>query len=192
MFKPIQEGEKMNKLFKTLSFVAAIAFLATACIPPVVEVAQAAPAEVTYQVTLGKSVHDRAVTDFLASNNCARTGPFQLCKSAGIALWMDSDRIVKTAYLYVSAAEGFSAYRGELPLGLTAGDAMTDVERKLGYPKVDHAPQAGWEPGLPDVGRSPDHRYFWAIYERFGVTVIYDTPAANDKNATIHAILVSK
>lgn len=77
-----------------------------------------------------------------------------------------------------------------LPYGLTTQDTMASVEQKLGQPRVTYAPQAGWEPGLPDEGSSPDHVHYWAIYKRFGLTIVYDTPSAKDKNATIHAIRV--
>lgn len=182
----------MNKLFKTLSFVAAIAFFATACIPPVVEVAKAAPAAADYQAVLGKSMSDQDVASFIASNACTQTGSYYLCRPAGLAFWTNEDQIVKTAYLYVSDSEGFSGYKGELPLKLAAGDTMATVEQKFGHPRDVHALPGPWEPGLPDEGSSPDHTHYWAIYKRFGVTVIYNTPNANDKNATIHAILVSK
>ena len=79
-----------------------------------------------------------------------------------------------------------------LPYGLTAQDTMASVEQKLGQPRVTYAPQAGWEPGLPDEGSSPDHAQYWAIYKRFGLTVVYNTPSANDKGATIHAIRVNR
>ncbi len=182
----------MNKLFKTLSLLAAIAFFATACIPPAIDVARAAPATVDYQAVLGQSVSDRDVADFIASNGCTQSGSFQLCRPAGLALWMDTDQVVKTAYLYLGNSDGFTAYNGALPLGLVRDDTMASVEQKLGQPKEAHAPQNGWEPGLPDEGRSPDYIHYWAIYKRFGLTVIYNSPAANDKNATIHAILISK
>jgi hypothetical protein len=78
-----------------------------------------------------------------------------------------------------------------LPYGLTTNDTMASVERKLGQPRVPYAPQAGWEPGLPDEGSSPDHMHYWAIYKRFGLTVVYNTPFANDKSATVHAIYVN-
>jgi hypothetical protein len=78
-----------------------------------------------------------------------------------------------------------------LPFGLTAQDTMASVEYKLGQPVETHAPQAGWEPGLPDEGGSPDHAHYWAIYRRFGLTVVYNTPSASDKNATIYAIYVN-
>jgi hypothetical protein len=78
-----------------------------------------------------------------------------------------------------------------LPYGLTAQDTMASVEYKLGQPVEIHAPQAGWKPGLPDEGFSPDHAHYWAIYRRFGLTVVYNTPSASDKNATIYAIYVN-
>jgi hypothetical protein len=78
-----------------------------------------------------------------------------------------------------------------LPYGLTAQDTMASVEHKLGQPVEIHAPQAGWKPGLPDEGFSPDHIHYWAIYRRFGLTVVYNTPSASDKNATIYAIYVN-
>jgi hypothetical protein len=182
----------MNKLFKTLSMLTAIAFFAIACAPQIVSVAQAAPAEASYQAMLGKSVRDQAVADFIASNDCTQSGAFQLCRPAGLALWTDANQVVKTAYLYPSNSNGFVAYRGELPLGLAPNDTMASVEQKLGGLKEVHAPQAGWEPGLPDEGSSPDHIHYWAVYKRFGVTIIYNSPSPDDKNASIHAILVSK
>jgi hypothetical protein len=75
-----------------------------------------------------------------------------------------------------------------LPYGLSVQDTMASVEEKLGQPRVTYAPQAGWLPGLPDEGGSPDHIHYWAIYRRFGLTIVYDTPSAQDKGATIHAI----
>ena len=76
----------------------------------------------------------------------------------------------------------------KLPYGLTMQDTMASIEQKLGQPKVTFAPAAGWEPGLPDEGGSPDHEQYWAIYRRFGLTVVYNTPSAEDKSATVHAI----
>ena len=78
-----------------------------------------------------------------------------------------------------------------LPYGLSMQDTMASVEQKFGQPEVVFAPQAGWEPGLPDEGGSPDHAHYWAIYRRFGVTVVYNSPSASDKSATIHAIYVN-
>lgn len=182
----------MNKYFKPLSFLLAIAFLISACIPAAVEVAQAAPAAMKYEDIIGKPISDQSVANFIASNNCNSSGPLQLCHTAGLALWMDNDRVVRAAYLYTREFEKFAAYKGELPFGLASNDTRADVERKLGQPKVIHAPQAEWQPGLPDEGVSPDHTHYWAIYRRFGMTIIYDSPSANDQNANIDAILVNK
>jgi hypothetical protein len=79
-----------------------------------------------------------------------------------------------------------------LPYGLTTQDTMLTVEQKLGQPREIHAPQAGWEPGLPDSGGSPDHVHYWAIYKRFGLTVVYNSPSPTDKSATIYAIYLRK
>jgi hypothetical protein len=77
-----------------------------------------------------------------------------------------------------------------LPYGLTMQDTMESVEQRLGQPKVVHVPQAGWEPGLPDFGGSPDHAHYHAVYKRFGVTVVYNSPFPGNKNATIKSIIV--
>jgi hypothetical protein len=79
-----------------------------------------------------------------------------------------------------------------LPYGLTAQDTRANVEQKLGQPRVIYAPQAGWEPGLPDEGGSPDHVHYWAIYKRFGFTIVYNSPSPTDQSATIHAIRLHK
>ena len=79
-----------------------------------------------------------------------------------------------------------------LPFNLEMEETMAEVERKLGQPVFAGVPQAGWEVGLPDEGGSPDHVHCWAVYDRFGVTVVYNSPSVSDKNATIHAILVNK
>jgi hypothetical protein len=34
--------------------------------------------------------------------------------------------------------------------------------------------------------------HYWAIYKRFGVTIVYNSPSASDKSATIHAILANE
>lgn len=188
----------MNKLFQTFSILAAIALFLTACGAQPVQAqraepaVQAAPKDATYEAVLGKPVRSNAVADFIASNGCTPAGQFQLCRSAGLALWADADQTVKTAYLYIGDLSYFSPYRGELPFGLAARDTMAAVEQKFGQPKVVHAPQAGWEPGLPDQGSTPDHIHYWATYSRFGVTVVYNSPSADDKGASIYAILVSK
>ena len=180
----------MNKLFKALSLLAVLAFFATACAPAVVDVA-AAPAEVvSYQVVLGKPLGDQDVADFIVRNNCSSAAQFQLCRSAGMTLSIGSNQKVDNVFLYSGDSDGFTAYQGQLPFALAFTDTMEMVEQKLGYPVEIHAPQAGWVSRLPDEAVTPDHFHYVATYEQFGLSVIYNSPAANDKNATISAILV--
>ena len=106
-----------------------------------------------------------------------------------MALWIGSDQIVKTVWLYSGHADGFRRYRGELPFGLTFYDPMWRVEEKLSNLDAGETDQPAAEAGLPNEGLSPDHFHYWAVYERFGITVIYDTPFA-DEDAYIYAVVV--
>ena len=185
----------MNKFFNTFSILAALTLFNTACGAQVVRAEpeeRVVPKASSYEAMLGKSMNTSDVADFITSNNCTSSGQFQLCQSVGLAFWADADQTIKTAFLYLDNANGFTAYRGELPLGLVPNDTMTTVEQKFGQPKIEHAPQAGWELGLPEEGSSPDHIHYWAIYNRFGVTIVYNSPSASDKGATIRAILVNE
>jgi hypothetical protein len=75
-----------------------------------------------------------------------------------------------------------------LPYGLTMQDTRAIVEQKLGQPYVPSVPHLGWEPALPDEGGSPDYMHYWAIYRRFGIVIVYNSPAPRDMGATIHAV----
>ena len=185
----------MNNHFKIIMPFAAIALFITMFSALVVQAQsseRAAPEAATYEAVLGKSLEDTDVADFIASNRCSSTDRFQLCNAAGMALLIGEDQKVETVYLYPNMINDFAAYKGTLPLGLSASDTMASVQDKLGQPKVPQAPQAGWEPGLPDESGTPDRTHYWAMYKRFGVTIIYNTPSATDQSATIYAILVSK
>jgi hypothetical protein len=193
----------MNKSFPILSIVITIALFALAYGALVVQAQPAeeaapkaapnpAPKAATYEAVLGKSVNDQAVADFIARNHCSSAGLLQICKAAGMALWTGQDQKVENVTLYPNKTSGFSAYKGNLPFGLSARDTMESVEFKLGQPIVADAPQAGWEPGLPDASGTDDHIHYWAQYKRFGITLLYNSPSANDKGASIYALLVSK
>jgi hypothetical protein len=143
---------------------------------------------VPFEVVLGKPVTDDAVTEFIVNNNCSPAEQFQLCKDAGIALWADSDQIVTTIYLYSGGTDGFKRYRGELPFGLTFYDPMWRVQEKLRDLNADGSLH---QAGLPDEASSPDLIHYWAIYKRFGMTIIYNSPFA-DEDAYIYAIVVNK
>ena len=183
----------MNTFLRTLGTLAAVLLLVSGCNfqgVPARREAGPVPKAPAYQTVLGKSLKDGTVIDFIASNNCAPAEKFQLCKEAGMALWIDSDQIVTLVYLYSGHGEGFKRYRGELPFGLTFYDPMWLVEEKLSVLEAEDTIQPAATAGLPDEGSSPDHFHYWAVYQRFGVTVIYDTPFA-DQDAYIYAILVN-
>lgn len=177
----------MNKFFKILYVLALMTLFITACASQNPQAGQAkvdAMGAASYQAVLGKSLNDRDVTDFIARNNCVSATQFQVCKEAGIAFWLDTDQIVKTVYLYLNNADGFAAYKGELPFGLKFYDSLGAVEYKLKERGVGNA-------GLPDEAATPDHLHYWAIYKQVGVTIIYNAPSP-DEDATIHAVLVSQ
>ena len=185
----------MNKRFQILIALAAIALFAATFGALGVQAQPAEPAApkaASYEAVLGKSLADRDVADFLASNRCSSTDRFQLCNAAGMALLIGESQKVETVYLYPGTIPGFEAYKGALPLGLAADDTMASVQEKFGQPKVQHVPQAGWEPGLPDESGTPDHTHTWAIYKRFGVTIVYNSPSGTDQGATFYAVLISR
>lgn len=180
----------MNKLIQALGLFVVLPLLVVSCNLQAIQAhpeEQDTPKIVPYEALLGKSLNDKEVADFMISNNCSSADWIQICKDIGMALWTDSDQIVKTIYLYSGNADGFKRYRGELPFGLTFYDPMWRVEEKLMDRDTDDPLQ---QLGLPEEGRSPDHMHYWAIYKRFGMTVVYNSPVA-DEDAYIYAVLVS-
>ena len=139
----------------------------------------------SYLNLLGKSVDNKEVTDFIASNHCSSAAQYQLCKAVGVALLINLNQIVETVYLYVNNTDGFGPYQGELPFGLKFYDTMGAVEYKLKRKGAGSA-------GLPDSGDTPDHLHYQANYQQLGMTIIYNSPSAEDEDATIYAILVNK
>ena len=184
----------MKKMFSIFNVLVVLTLFSTACSARVVEappLEQAVSNANRYQAMLGQRVQAQYVVDFLAGHNCTPSGEFQLCPSAGLALWTDEDKIVQIVYLYVSNSADFAAYKGELPFGLTSSDTMATVEQKIGQPNVQHAPRPVWKPSLPDDGGLPKLTYYRASYERFGMTILYHAESASDTSASIYAILVS-
>ena len=182
----------INRFFHLL--IIALPLLSTACGTPAVQTQpeeQEAQKVVRYQTVLGQRLSAQDAADFVASNNCTPSREFQLCPSAGLALWTDEDKIVQIVYLYVSNSADFAAYKGELPFDLTSSDTMATVEQKIGQPNVQHAPRPVWKPSLPDDGGLPKLTYYRASYERIGMTILYDAESASDTSANIYAILVS-
>jgi hypothetical protein len=179
----------MNTFSKTLIICAAISLLTSACGGRSVQAESAednAVAVISYRIVLGKSLGDPDVGDFIASNHCTPADQFQLCKDTGMALWADTDEIIKMVYLYAGDADSFRRYRGELPYGLTFYDPMWRVQEKLMDP--DSANPL-YQAGLPDETGTPDHMHFRAVYKQLGMTVMYNTPG-EDEDAYIYAIVV--
>ena len=183
----------MNQLFKALSTLALLALFTTACRAQVVQLepkTTGAPEAASYQAVLGKPLSDKEVADFMVANNCSSEAQFQVCREAGMAFWVDPNQIVDTVYLYSRNAEGFRKFIGKLPFGLTFYDPMWQVQQKLR--DLNENDQAtAWDAGLPDEASSPDHIHYWAFYKELGMTVIYNSPGA-DEDAYIYAILLSK
>jgi len=173
--------------------LAVLSLLLMGCSPQAAQMeskANSASEEISYHAVLGKSLNDQNVVDFMALNNCVSEAQFQMCKDAGMAFWIDPNQIVDTVYLYSRNAEGFRKFKGKLPFGLTFYDPMWQVEQKLSSLNEDDQ-AITWNTGLPDEASSPDHIHYWAVYKELGMTVIYNSPGA-DEDAYIYAILLSK
>jgi hypothetical protein len=181
----------MKKLYKAFHLLVMFPFVIAACrlstVPAPTE-EQSAEKDMSYAVVLGKSMIDNAVIEFIVDNNCVPANQFRLCKDVGMALWINSDQVVETIYFYAGGIEGFKRYRGELPFGVTFYDPMWRVQEKLRNLSTD---DSSYDAGLPDETSSPDRTHYWAIYRRLGLTIIYDSPSA-DQDAYIYAILMNK
>jgi hypothetical protein len=181
----------MKTFYAALRLFAAIPLLITGCktqILPAQTEERSAQKSASYEAILGKPISDHAVIDFIVHNNCSTADQFQLCKEAGMALWVDTNQIVTMVYLYAGGADGFKRYRGDLPFGLSFYDPMWRVQEKIRNSNAGN--NSSQQTGLPDEASSPDHLHYWAIYRGLGMTIIYNSPSA-DEDAYIYAILVS-
>jgi hypothetical protein len=182
----------MNQLFKMLGLVL-FTFVTTSCSAVFFQTEateQTAVKIPLYKLLLGKSLNDKVVADFIASNDCSVMEPYIFCKAAGMDLLVDSNQTVVTVFLYLNKASGFvpneedyTAYNGELPFGLKFYDTLEAVEHKLRQQGVGNE-------GRPDSGTIPDRMRYVATYNEAGITIIYNSD--RDEDPSIHAILVSK
>ena len=180
----------MGKIYRYLYILSVVSLVITACSPRAVQTPLSTQEVFHHGEILGKSLHDMMVAEWMTTNHCTSAFPFQVCRDAGIAVWLDAEQTVKKIYLYLNNEAGFSPYKGALPLGLKFYDTMGAVEYKLRkLDSSDGSPKAR-NHGLPEEGSSPDHTHFWAVYKRYGITVIYNSPFT-DEDATIYAIVVS-
>ena len=173
--------------------LAVLSLLLMGCSAQAIELepkANSTPEAASYQAVLGKSLNDKDVADFMVANNCLSEAQFQVCREAGMAFWIDPNQNVDMVYLYSRNAEGFRKFTGKLPFGLTFYDPMWQVQQKLRDLKEDDQGTA-WNAGLPDEASSPDHIHYWADYKELALTVIYNSPGA-DEDAYIYAILLSR
>ena len=179
----------MGKIYRCIRLIV-LALAVTACSSRASQ-ASFSTQEVSPQgVILGKSLHDRAVADWMTANHCTSVAPFQVCKDAGIAVWLDAEQTVKKIYLYLNNESGFNPYKGALPLGLKFYDSMGAVEQKLRKLDIGGGSHIARNDGRPDEGASPDHMHYWAVYKRYGITIIYNSPFT-DEDATIYAIVMN-
>ena len=180
----------MVKLYRYLYLLIVISLIVTACSPRATQAPFVIRESFQHGDLLGKSLHDMFVEDWMTANHCASASPFQVCKDAGIAVWLDAEQTVKKIYLYLNNQAGFHPFQGPLPLGLKFYDTMGAVEYKLGKLDVREGLHKAENAGLPEEGASPDHVHYWAVYKRYGITIIYNSPSV-DEDATIYAIVVS-
>lgn len=174
----------MNTLARVLYVFAAIPLLISGCGGLPAQAREEKPKVAVYETIIGKSLTDEVVADFISSNDCSSANQFLLCQTAGMALWVDSNQVVETVYLYLNKADGFEPYKGQLPFGLKFYDTLGAVEYKLERRGVGNG-------GLPDEAATPDHFHYRAIYHEAGMTIIYNEPFP-DEDATIYAILISQ
>lgn len=146
---------------------------------------------IDYQDLLGRSVRDVESINLLNRFDCTRSGSFYLCPSAGLALWVDHDHVIREIFIYVNPAGDFSAYRGDMPLGLKFYDTMGAVEFKLRKLEEEDSTQTDWNFRYDHKGNSPDHIHYWVNYDQYDMVVIYNSPGI-DEDATIYAIIMSK
>lgn len=181
----------MNKSFKTLIV---IGFIVLISVVYVAQVVQAKPLELpsaasSYQALLGKPLNDQYVADFMAANHCSTVVQYQICGSTGIALEVDQDQKITTVLLFPGRSETFAAFHGELPYGLQWTDTMAVAGQKLDVTSNTHYLQ---EAGLPGESGTPENIRLWVNYPQAGTTIVYNTHSADNTEATIHAILVTK
>jgi hypothetical protein len=89
---------------------------------------------------LGHSVDDREVREYLGAYGSfpdpevIEDDVYWQFYDAGVALLTGRDHVIQTVFLYAAGHEGYSGYRGELPLGLTLDLGPGSAAALLGEP----------------------------------------------------------
>lgn len=173
----------MSAFYRYLIVLIILAQLLTACSAQSVRMQPLVPQEKGYRQLLGKLATDTEVSNWLATSKCVHAAQFEVCKEAGLALWIDASGVVRNIYLYLHNSDGFASYKAELPFGLKFYDTMGAVEYKLDRQGIG-------KKGLPDESAVPDHFHYWAFYREASMTIIYNAPFP-DEDATIYAIVLN-
>jgi len=182
----------VNKLHGLFCILVTFVFFTTACGPQANQTKVSErqnPSIANVQDMIGKPLSDHAVAKYILGNNCSSNGYFQLCYESGLALWVDTNEMVKSIYLYSGNADGFNRYPGKLPYGITFYDPMWLVIDKLKSFDEGDALNETSIAGLPETEGSPDHMHYWAEYKRFNMIVIYNEPFP-DEDAYIYAVVL--
>lgn len=125
---------------------------------------------------VGQPLSSRAARALLAPIAAARTvstfpdATYHSYKPHGLSLLLDGDRI-KTIFVYAEGADGFTAYPGELPSGLTWTQTRADVEARLGPPR-----ESGGDGVIP----------FWAEYGDGSLSVTYTLLSTTERANRLH------
>ncbi len=173
----------MGQFYRYLCVLAMLSLFLTSCTAQSTQIKQVKPGVVKYQDLLDKTFSNNDIKNWTAKNNCVFAEQLLSCQNLGIALWLNSEHVVKTVYFYVHNTDGFSAYKGELPFGLKYYDNRQAVEYKLNHQGIGNG-------GLPDEDSFPIQLHYWALYKKDGLTVIYNSPFA-DNDADIYAIVLT-
>lgn len=120
------------------------------------------PASEAATALLGPLASDRTVSTFTDA-------VYHSYKHHGLSVVIENNTIAGI-FLYAQGADGFDAYPGELPLGLSWADVRRDVERKLGAPTA-----TGGDGAIP----------FWARHQH-GVSVSYRDKSTTDFDNPLH------
>lgn len=111
----------------------------------------------------------------LAAGSGCKAEMNYVCRGSGLEYATGEGGRVSTVFLYNQGADGFQAFTGELPAGLSWRDTRADVERRLGAPESVR--------GSGEIG-------VWLNYPDRGLTIFLNTPDPTDMSAFIHHIAI--
>src|SRR5512143_180647 len=108
----------MGRFYRYIFVLAMFSLFFTSCTTQSAQIKQIKPEVVKYQDLLDETFSNDDIQNWTTKNDCIFAERLLSCQNLGIALWLNSEHVVKTVYFYLDNTDGFSAYKGELPLGL--------------------------------------------------------------------------